>query len=86
MESADLLVEQSPDRPASPDGDQVERPTGRTTWSRSGEARSPCGARRVIRGGIAEEGRGSERSPEVFKGLINPSVAGAARARAAVSR
>jgi integrase len=43
---ADLLVGQSPDRPASPDGDKVERPTGRTTFAPSGEAGSPCGARR----------------------------------------
>ncbi|GGU13404.1 hypothetical protein GCM10010256_85320 [Streptomyces coeruleorubidus] len=30
----------------------------------------------VICGGISEEGRGSGQSPEVFKGLVIPSVAG----------
>ncbi|SIR91986.1 hypothetical protein SAMN05444858_12761 [Micromonospora avicenniae] len=30
----------------------------------------------VIRGGISEEGRGSGRSPEVFKVLVVPKVAG----------
>ncbi|MEU4714251.1 hypothetical protein AB0F73_11445 [Micromonospora purpureochromogenes] len=34
------------DRPASPDGDKVERPAGRTTLAPSGEAGSPGGARR----------------------------------------
>ncbi|WP_446217364.1 DUF4145 domain-containing protein [Micromonospora sp. IBHARD004] len=65
------------DRPASPDGDKVERPTGRTTLAPSGEAGSPCGARRGDPlGPISEEGRGSGQRPEVFKVLSFASVAG----------
>ncbi|GAA4561439.1 hypothetical protein GCM10023176_00020 [Micromonospora coerulea] len=54
------------DRPASRDGDKVERLTSRTTLSPSGDAASPCGARRGDPRLISEEGRGSGRSPEVF--------------------
>ena len=65
------------DRPASPDGDKVERPTGRTTLAPSGEAGSPCGARRgdpsaasLRRAGVRG---GAPRSSESGQ---SPSVAG----------
>ena len=88
------------DLPASPDGDKVERPTGRTTLAPSGEAGSPCGARRGdprrhLRGGPGFEAPRSSKpfNPHAFaarSGRCRPEVAsrprpgGAARLRAAL--